>query len=253
MVLIQKYLPLFAYALFSSQQVALADDTVPESELTIVGTWSSKSNTVFTGSGFYDPVDELLIEPDLPGISYSFTDDGYFEEALYQVAGNAKDHHCPTAVLIFQHGTYTELDNGTLVLEPYDVDGRQLLSQPCDDKGISTYSRYNQTEVFRNYEVSLNTYHGRIQLQLYASDGVKQPPLYLAYRPPNMLPTIVLNPTAASDEAQATATGASAKIKRSLENRYRTNAVKETSLNYTLWWWVGAILMGAGSTIYFLY
>lgn len=37
----------------------------------LVGTWSSKSNTVFTGPGFYDPVSELLIEPDLPGISYS--------------------------------------------------------------------------------------------------------------------------------------------------------------------------------------
>ncbi|KAK7682999.1 hypothetical protein QCA50_014032 [Cerrena zonata] len=32
----------------------------------LVGTWSSKSNTVFTGPGFYDPVDELIIEPDLP-------------------------------------------------------------------------------------------------------------------------------------------------------------------------------------------
>ena len=45
----------------------------------IYGTWSSKSNQVFTGPGFYDPVDELLIEPSLPGLSYSFTEDGWYE------------------------------------------------------------------------------------------------------------------------------------------------------------------------------
>lgn len=33
-------------------------------------------------------------------------------------------------------------------MEPIAVDGRQLLSKPCDyDKGI--YTRYNQSELFR--------------------------------------------------------------------------------------------------------
>lgn len=38
--------------------------------------------------------------------------------------------------------------NGSLSLTPLGVDGRQLLSQPCDyKKGI--YTRYNQTELFK--------------------------------------------------------------------------------------------------------
>lgn len=56
----------------------------------LMGTWSSKSNKVFTGPGFYNPVTDRLIEPELTGISYSFTDNGYFEEALYFVLPNRK-------------------------------------------------------------------------------------------------------------------------------------------------------------------
>lgn len=38
--------------------------------------------------------------------------------------------------------------NGSLSLTPISVDGRQLLSKPCDyEKGI--YTRYNQTELFK--------------------------------------------------------------------------------------------------------
>lgn len=73
----------------------------------LTGTWSSKSNTVFTGpvshfpayhrlkytnlsQDFYDPVIEDMKEPRLTGTSFSFTDDGYFEEALYLVISNRK-------------------------------------------------------------------------------------------------------------------------------------------------------------------
>lgn len=115
-----------------------------DSDSSLYGTWSSKSNQVFTGPGFYDPIDELLIEPSLPGISYSFTEDGWYEEASYQVSGNPRDPTCPMASLIYQHGKYVISDNGTLVLNPIEVDGRQLFSDPCNDDGVSTYSRYNQ-------------------------------------------------------------------------------------------------------------
>jgi hypothetical protein len=75
----------------------------------LVGTWSSKSKKVHTGpvrdakipmgitaldtaanskQGFYNPVKDNLIEPDLPGISYSFTADGWYEEAYYRVEPN---------------------------------------------------------------------------------------------------------------------------------------------------------------------
>jgi hypothetical protein len=37
---------------------------------------------------FYDPVNEKLIEPERPGISYSFSADGFFEEAYYRAVAN---------------------------------------------------------------------------------------------------------------------------------------------------------------------
>jgi hypothetical protein len=40
--------------------------------------------------GFYDPVKEKMYEPAHTGISYSFTDDGYYEEAYYRAISNRK-------------------------------------------------------------------------------------------------------------------------------------------------------------------
>lgn len=47
----------------------------------------------------------------------------------------------------WQHGTYTINTNGSLSLTPFAVDGRQLLSEPCQ-ADTSTYTRYNQSETF---------------------------------------------------------------------------------------------------------
>ncbi|ODQ47049.1 hypothetical protein PICMEDRAFT_31069, partial [Pichia membranifaciens NRRL Y-2026] len=214
----------------------------------IVGTWSSKANTVFTGPGFYDPVDELLIEPALPGISYSFTEDGYWEEAIYQITPNPRNHSCPSAVLIFQHGKYTKADNGTLTLTPFKIDGRQLLSEPCNDGGVSVYTRYNQTEVFKAFQVYVDPYHGRWRIDLIKSTGEYMQPLYLAYQPPQMLPTITMNPTATAEYGLDLSL--SERIKRSLENRYKTNAIKKDSLNYSLWWWSSASMMALGAIMF---
>jgi Chaperone for protein-folding within the ER, fungal len=48
----------------------------------------------------------------------------------------------------FQHGSYTKASNGSLVLTPIAVDGRQLLSDPCTDTN-AIYTRWNVTEVFK--------------------------------------------------------------------------------------------------------
>ncbi|QLQ81348.1 hypothetical protein HG537_0F01090 [Torulaspora globosa] len=224
----------------------------------LAGTWSSKSNQVFTGPGFYDPVDELLIEPSLPGISYSFTEDGFFEQASYQVSGNPRNPACPVAALTFQHGEYELQDNGTLVLHPIEVDGRQLVSDPCNDKGVSTYSRYNQTVTFKSFNVQIDDYHGIYRLQLYQFDGSPMQPLYLAYRPPMMLPTETLNPTATSDAAHSTDSAKSKRslrqfVRRSLENKYKTNAVKKNPtgiLNSDTFWYLSAGMVGIGSLLF---
>ena len=50
-------------------------------------------------------------------------------------------------MLQWQHGTFEILSNGSLALTPLSVDGRQLMSDPCNyDQSI--YSRYNQSELF---------------------------------------------------------------------------------------------------------
>ncbi|ABN67755.1 suppressor of tor2 [Scheffersomyces stipitis CBS 6054] len=217
----------------------------------LVGTWTSKSNTVFTGPGFYDPEDELLIEPDLPGISYSFTEDGHYEEALYRVVGNARQHECPIASVTYQHGTYELLSNGSLVLTPIAVDGRQLLSDPCaTGNNQSTYTRYVQPTWFKTYQVFVDSYHGRYTLQIYQFDGSMMQPLYLAYKPPLMLPTYALNPT---DAASKTKSSLRRRVKRSLENQYRTNAVKDIAgENFEKYWWISVACLGAASSYLFL-
>ncbi len=277
-----KSLAIFSLILSSSFRSVYAN------EYSIVGTWSSKSNTVFTGPGFYDPIDELLLEPDLPGISYSFTEDGFWEEALYIVTSNPQEPKCPTAVLIYQHGVYETLSNGSLSLLAFEVDGRQLLSDPCGDTtDESVYSRYSQNELMKDYQVSVDSYHGRYKLQLYEWDGNPKQPMYLAYKPPMMLPTKVMNPTDTSDESKAsklikskstiaasnvidddtsaaattaadaatTSTTAAAvkrmslrqRVRRSLENRGRTRAIKNTARQYDALWWVSVGLIAIGS------
>ncbi|EJS44165.1 rot1p [Saccharomyces arboricola H-6] len=230
-----------------------------DEDSSLYGTWSSKSNQVFTGPGFYDPVDELLIEPSLPGLSYSFTEDGYYEEATYQVSSNPKDPTCPMASLIYQHGTYNISDNGTLVLNPFQVDGRQLFSDPCTDDGVSTYSRYNQTETFKEYTVGIDAYHGVYTLQLYQYDGTPMQPLYLAYRPPMMLPTETLNPTSSAASTDDASTSSNKKrslrqlVRRSLENRHKTNAVKRPNASFltsSAIWYLSAGMLGVGSLLF---
>jgi len=77
----------------------------------LVGTWSTKSGKVLTGPGFFNPVNDSLIEPSHTGISYSFTADGYYEEAYYRTISNPTSPDCPQAVMQWQHGTFTETTN----------------------------------------------------------------------------------------------------------------------------------------------
>lgn len=46
----------------------------------------------------------------------------------------------------WQHGSWVMNTTGSLILTPIAVDGRQLLSSPCQYKN-SVYTRYNQSEV----------------------------------------------------------------------------------------------------------
>ncbi|KAI6889964.1 hypothetical protein KC318_g13791, partial [Hortaea werneckii] len=84
----------------------------------IVGTWSTKSNKTTTGPDFYDPINEELIEPSRTGISYSFTADGWYEEAYYRAIPNPRDPKCPSAIMQWQHGNWVMNTTGSLELTP---------------------------------------------------------------------------------------------------------------------------------------
>lgn len=210
----------------------------------LTGTWSSKSNTVFTGPDFYDPVTEEMKEPRLTGTSFSFTDDGYFEEAIYLAVANPTHPSCTQAIMQWQHGKYEIASDGSLTLTPIKVDGRQLLSDPCKYTN-SIYTRYNATEFYKSWEIVLDEYRGMHRLNLFKFDGSPMNPLYLAYRPPQMLPTQTLNPTSSGTPK---ATGASKmKLKRSLP----PNLKSAEHIDTDRWWWIGVALTSMGLLGYF--
>ncbi|KAI5292384.1 Reversal of tor2 lethality [Ascosphaera acerosa] len=184
------------------QQAADADSTQTHAlDGALVGTWASKSGRVRTGAGFYDHEADEFIEPALPGISYAFGQDGWFEEALYRVVANPIRPDCPKAVLQWQHGRWSVLPNGSLVLEPVKVDGRQQVADPCFDATRSYYSRYNLSETFRSYEVVMDRYHAKPRLNLISYDGTPVNPLWWVSGEAAMLPTTTL------DTSRAGATG----------------------------------------------
>ncbi|KAI9732666.1 MAG: Reversal of tor2 lethality [Cirrosporium novae-zelandiae] len=220
-----------------------------DSQLT--GTWVTKSKKVVTGSSFYDPVNDKFLEPDLTGISYSFTDDGYYEEAYYRAISNPAAPSCPQGIMQYQHGTYRKADNGSLYLTPIGVDGRQLLSKPCTyDVGI--YTRYNQSEYFKKYQIYTDSYHNVLRLDLYQYDGSLMSPMYLLYKPPTMLPTSTLNPTTSS--ATATATGSSKQKRSYVQEPMNKNVLlperRQASINADRVWWIGVSLTAVGSVAY---
>ncbi|KAF1948487.1 hypothetical protein CC80DRAFT_498093 [Byssothecium circinans] len=213
----------------------------------LVGTWSSKSNSTFTGSGFYDPAKDEFTEPKHTGISYSFSTDGYFEEAYYRAVANPTNPKCPKGVIQWQHGSFKKLANGSLTLEPIKVDGRQLYSDPCAYKN-SVYTRYNSTELFKRYEVIQDPYHKQKRLNLFKFDGSPMMPLYLAMTPPQMLPTSTLNPLTTSTPG-AKATG---KVKRS-QTPLGYSVLEKRTAQADWWWWFGVCLTATGGTLYFFF
>lgn len=172
------------------------------------GTWSTKSNKTFTGPGFYDPINEKFIEPEHTGISYSFTKDGFYESAYYRAIANPANPACPKGIMQWQHGSYQKHSNGSLTLWPIEVDGRQLYSDPCKSKH-GQYTRYNQSELFNRYEVFIDPYHNIFRLNLFRFDNSPMNSMYLAYRPPVLLPSITLNPTVAPAAVTPTTVAAS--------------------------------------------
>lgn len=214
----------------------------------IVGTWSSKSNSTLTGSGFYDPVNERFTEPAHTGISYSFTADGHFEEAYYRAVANPTNPKCPKGMIQWQHGSFTKQANGSLVMVPIAVDGRQLHSDPCMHKN-AIYTRYNASEIFERYEVLTDGYRQIPRLNLYKLDGSPLIPLFLAYSPPQMLPTSTLNPLTTSTAGGVQATS---KVRRGMDHTVLEKRTPGMQRADNVWWF-GMFLTASGGVLYFFH
>ncbi|KAF9895067.1 Reversal of tor2 lethality [Aspergillus nanangensis] len=185
----------------------------------LVGTWSTKSRNVITGPGFYDPINDKFLEPNLTGISYSFTSTGHYEEAYFRALSN-REHMFP--------------GDGSLHLTPIEVDGRQLLSDPCSsEEGI--YTRYNQTEEFNSFKVSVDPYHNIQRLDLQKFDDSFMHPMYLIYQPPQMLPVNTLNPVSHKKRHLARET-----------NGRKQLVTRDDIINPSRWLWLGLFMTVVG-------
>ncbi|WWD03503.1 hypothetical protein V865_001555 [Kwoniella europaea PYCC6329] len=162
------------------------------------GTWSSNS-AVSTGGSFCSPAEMAFDYPNNTGMAYSFTNDGFFEEAQYRYNSNATNPACIQAVLIWQHGTYTLEDDGSIILHPFSADGRVQVQDPCAaTTNIITY--YDETTTFTDWGIIVDPDTGNYQLRLNRYDGAKLPYMNLIAKPPNMLPTQTLTGVNASGQ-----------------------------------------------------
>lgn len=94
---------------------------------------------------------------------------------------------------------------------------------------------------------------------MYEFDGTPMQPMYLVMSPPEMLPTITLNPTVAVAGATTTSNAKAKKVRRALgldrevPVNYKAAKVLQQSgsLNPDRWWWIGLTMTGVGGLLYF--
>jgi hypothetical protein len=179
----------------SAQQAPIVYDSI-HNVTPIGGTWSSGSQNVLTGPGFANPVNMSFVYPKTTGLSYSFTNDGFYEIARYRFTSNGSDPTCITGVVVWVHGTYVLEPNGSIVTTPFG-DGYQQVQDPC--AAVSNFIQlYNDTELYQSWRIFQDPTTGP-HLNLYQFDGSPLPPMFQVSVTPNMLPTQPLrNVTVAS-------------------------------------------------------
>ncbi|KAI5479024.1 hypothetical protein MNV49_004306 [Pseudohyphozyma bogoriensis] len=163
-------LPLLALLLTTSEAIDVSS---------IIGTWSTGSGAVLTGSAFGDPTASNSFNyPSVAGYSWSFTDDGYFEQASFTWVSNATEPHCVQAQILWQHGTYTKNENGTISTNgtAFAPDGRMQIQDACAANS-SVISYYNEETIYSTWAVS--EWKGKTMLQLSQYDGTLLPRAYL--------------------------------------------------------------------------
>ncbi|KAM6494254.1 Chaperone for protein-folding within the ER, fungal domain containing protein [Amanita muscaria] len=174
--------------------VLIAQDLTSDHNTTsLTGTWSSGSKAVLTGSGFANPVKQTFNYPPTTGISFSFTDDFFYEIARYRFNSNGSEPTCITGVMNWVHGTYILQPNGSITMTPTGSDGYQQIQDPCG--AISNFIEpYNDTELYQQWRIYTDPQQG-FKLHLFQFDGSPLAPQFLVSPTPNMLPTGLIRNT----------------------------------------------------------
>jgi hypothetical protein len=100
----------------------------------------------------------------------------------------------------------------------------------------------------------MDPFHHILRLNLYRFDGSPLPAMYLAFKPPTMLPTSTLNPT--NTPTATSAHGTAQKVKRMLGLERQSPVVVRTSslwLDPDSWWWFGIGVTGLGGFLFFCF
>jgi len=197
--------------------LALAVPSIIAQNLTdIVGTWSSGAQAVVTGAGFANPENMTFSPPKTTGVSYSFSDDMYYEIARYRFTANASNPACITGVLQWVHGNYTLLNNGSITMVPFP-DGFQQIQDPCAAQSNFIDPGYNYTELYQSWQIFQDPVTG-LKLHLFEWDGTPVAPQFLVSASPNMLPTTSLRkkPAAPATTSDGLISGGGNSTKRDL-------------------------------------
>lgn len=206
--------PLVALALASfSQQVVAQDQIVFDAihnATSIVGTWASGSKAVLTGPGFANPSNQSFTYPPVTGVSFSFSEDGWYEIARYRFNSNGTEPNCITGVIGWVHGKYELLGNGSIVMTP-NGDGYQQIQDPC--AAVSNFiENYNITELYVQWRIFTDPVDG-FKLHLFQFDGAPLAPQFQISTTPQMLPTRQLrNVTAVTNTRRKRDNGAESRL-----------------------------------------
>jgi len=183
------FAPLLPLLLAFAPSAFAQDFSAAHNTTGIAGTWSSGSKAVVTGSGFANPANQSFTYPATAGVSYSFTDLGFYEVARYRFNSNGSDPHCITGVMNWHHGTYQFMPNGSIVLTPFG-DGYQQIQDPCAP--VSNFiETYNLTELYQSWQIFTDPVDG-YKLHMFNFDGSAVAPQFQVSVTPNMLPTQLL-------------------------------------------------------------
>jgi len=201
-MILSHLLPPFLALLFAAP--ALSQNIVYDAEhnaTVITGTWSSGSQAVKTGAGFANPANQSFTYPRVTGVSYSFTDDGFYEIARYRFNGNGSEPTCITGVIGWVHGHYTLQPNGSITMVPLG-DGYQQIQDPC--AAVSNFiENYNITELYQSWRIFQDPQTSAYKLHLFQFDGAPLAPQFQVSTTPIMLPTQLLRNVTPPDPAQA--------------------------------------------------